>query len=195
MTIINNSNNKNNLINSKVLAKKIDNKIKTYDSLQNDYDKLIEKQFLENKGPTGGWKKMNGQLSQISGGGKDYLWGVQENGNIHKCKKPCFNNRWDRVNGSNIHVSAGESEVWGVNKKGNIYKIKESEQNDNWQQVKGYASNISQGKNYVWMVGKSSSYCEKPIVYGDKIVIAASTENNNSVRKHLIIGHYLSHLI
>jgi hypothetical protein len=178
LLIKNNSNKYETIIENRVLGKEINNKIKQYNSIQDEYDKLIYKQNINRKPPTGGWSKINGTLKQISASGKDYLWGVNTNDNIFKCKKPCNDSNWEQVGGSLTQVTGGDKEVWGVNSSGNIYKMNQ-DGTGNWKQIKGWGTNISQGGGYVWEVGKSTNTCEKPIYYGDKLVISADSSSDS----------------
>lgn len=117
MTNINNSNKKNDLIKSKILAKKIDNKIKTYISLQNDYDKLIEKQIIENKESSGGWKDVNQNYAAGPYGPTDprkstINWKyLGQFNNIDECKIKAVQDKSDVY--SNIVYDTTDNEPWG----------------------------------------------------------------------------------
>ena len=62
------------IIESRVLAKQLEMKIKQYNSTQSAYDKLIQSETINRKPPSGGWRRIGGALKQISGAGKDYIW-------------------------------------------------------------------------------------------------------------------------
>ena len=152
------------LIESKVLAKELDMKIKQYNSMQTAYDTLIKSETVNRKPPSGGWRRIGGALKQISAAGKDYIWGVNSNDAIFKCKKPCSDNNWISPGGSLKQLTGGESEVWGVNSNSDIYKMNQ-DGTGSWNNIPGKASSVSQGGGYVWVVGGEGNsvwFCKQP---------------------------------
>ena len=168
----------NTLIESRVLDKSLEMKINQYNSLQNQYDKIIRDQTVNAKPPSGGWKRIGGALKQISGAGKDYIWGVNSNDSIYSCKKPCDDSNWKNIKGSLKQLTGGENQVWGVNSNNNIYKMNQ-DGTGGWTNIPGQASNISQGGGYVWVVGGTGNsvwYCREPC--NGEFVLASLPKKN-----------------
>ena len=151
------------IIESRVLAKQLEMKIKQYNSTQSAYDKLIQSETINRKPPSGGWRRIGGSLQQISGAGKDYIWGVNSNDAIYKCKKPCDDSQWKQIGGSLKQLTGGDKEVWGVNNSGNIYKMNQ-DGTGGWTNIPGKLTNISQGGGYVWGVNSDHNVyrCKDP---------------------------------
>ena len=164
-TIINEKSNKyETLVESRVLAKQLNMKIRQYKSTQDAYDKLIQSETVNRQPPSGGWRRIDGSLKQISAAGKDYIWGVNSGNAIFKCKKPCSDNNWISPGGSLKQLTGGESEVWGVNSNNDIYKMNQ-DGTGSWQNIPGKASSVSQGGGYVWVVGDKGNsvwFCKQP---------------------------------
>jgi hypothetical protein len=164
-----NPDNYQNIIKSRILSKHLDMKIKQYNSLMDAYDKLIQEQSLNSK-PSGEWKGIGGTIKQISGSGKDYIWGVQKSDQIWKCKKPCDGSSsaayWKQVGGSLTQIVGGETDVWGINKSGQIFKTKQdgtAPADKIWTLITGWASTIAQGGGYIWHGnGTNTYYCKEP---------------------------------
>jgi hypothetical protein len=151
------------IIESRVLAKQLEMKIKQYHSTQDAYDKLIQSETINRKPASGGWRRIGGSLQQISGAGKDYIWGVNSNDSIYTCKKPCDDSNWRQIGGSLKQLTGGDKEVWGVNNSGNIYKMNQ-DGTGGWTNIPGKLTNISQGGGYVWGVNSNHNVyrCKDP---------------------------------
>lgn len=168
----------NSIIESRVLDRSLELKIKQYNALQNEYDQLIRDQTVNAKPPSGGWKRIGGALKQISGAGKDNVWGVNSNDSIYSCKKPCDDSNWRQIGGSLKQLTGGENQVWGVNSNNNIYKMNQ-DGTGGWTNIPGQASNISQGGGYVWVVGGTGNsvwYCREPC--NGEFVLASLPKKN-----------------
>lgn len=168
----------NSIIESRVLDRSLELKIKQYNALQNEYDQLIRDQTVNAKPPSGGWKRIGGALKQISGAGKDNVWGVNSNDSIYTCKKPCDDSNWRQIGGSLKQLTGGENQVWGVNSNNNIYKMNQ-DGTGGWTNIPGQASNISQGGGYVWVVGGTGNsvwYCREPC--NGEFVLASLPKKN-----------------
>lgn len=168
----------NNLIKSRVLDRSLEMKIKQYNALQNEYDKLIRDNTVNAKPPSGGWKRINGALKQISGAGKGNVWGVNKNNSIYTCKKPCNDSNWRRIGGSLKQLTGGENEVWGVNNNNDMYKMNQ-DGTGGWKHIGGKASNVSQGGGYIWVVGGTGNsvwYCREPC--NGEFVLASIPKKN-----------------
>jgi len=157
------------LIKSRVLAKQLEMKIKQYHSTQDAYDKLIQSETINRKPASGGNENINGRLKQISAAGSEWLWGVNRDDAIYKCKKPCADSNWIRVvrgPGGLEQIEGGDKEVWGVTSSSynnRIYKMNQ-DGTGGWTQVPGKLMNISQGGGWVWGVNSSNNVyrCKQP---------------------------------
>jgi len=157
------------IIESRVLAKQLEMKIKQYHSTQDAYDKLIQSETINRKPASGGNENINGRLKQISAAGSEWLWGVNRDDAIYKCKKPCADSNWIRVvrgPGGLEQIEGGDKEVWGVTSSSynnRIYKMNQ-DGTGGWTQVPGKLMNISQGGGWVWGVNSSNNVyrCKQP---------------------------------
>ena len=129
------------LIESKVLAKQLELKVKQYNVLQTEYNDLVRKQTIDRKPASGGWRRIEGALQQISGAGKDWIWGVNSSDAIYTCKKPCTDSNWTRIAGRLTQIEGGDKEVWGVNSSNDIYKMNQDHSNG-WKNIPGKLNNI-----------------------------------------------------
>lgn len=165
---------KKNKINTKIqndiLAKKLNIYIAEYNALQFEMLENIEKKFNERKCASGSFKNMNKKLKQINANDSDFLWGIDEDDNVLKCKKPCNNNDWEKIRGKidQIDVENNTSNnLWGINKNGNIRNWIDDE--NKWKKIKGLLNYITvTGKNNLWGLKKNSKHeveivkCKKP---------------------------------
>ena len=71
---------------------------------------------------SGGWKGIGGRLKHVSASGNGYVWGVNNDGQIFKCKKPCTG-QWKRIGGALKQIDGGYAYVYGVNNGGNVYSM------------------------------------------------------------------------
>jgi hypothetical protein len=151
------------IIESRVLAKQLEMKIKQYHSTQDAYDKLIQSETINRKPASGGNENINGRLKQISAAGKDWLWGVNSSDNIFTCKKPCTDSNWKQIPGGLTQIEGGDKEVWGVAADKTIYKTNQ-DGTDGWSNIPGKLTNISQGGGWVWGVNSSNNVyrCKDP---------------------------------
>ena len=164
--IINDSPNKyEGILQNKILTANIKLKINEYNSLQGTYDNLIRNEIKNAKPTKGGWKRTNKKsVTNISAGGKDWVWGVSSDNKIYTCKKPCDDNKWEKIAGPRLtQISGGQDEVWGVNVNNEVYKMNQDHSND-WVNVPGQLNNISQGGGWVWGVNTSGNVykCQSP---------------------------------
>uniref|UniRef100_A0A6C0CJD2 Uncharacterized protein n=1 Tax=viral metagenome TaxID=1070528 RepID=A0A6C0CJD2_9ZZZZ len=153
----------NSLIETRVLDRSLELKVKQYNALQTEFDQIVRDATVNAKPPSGGWNRIGGGLKQISSAGKDFLWGVNRYDSIYTCKKPCDDSNWRQIGGSLKQLTGGDDEVWGVNSVNDIYKMNQNG-TGGWSHIGGKASNVSQGGGYVWVVGGNNStyYCREP---------------------------------
>jgi hypothetical protein len=151
------------ILESRILGKQLQMKLNQYSAIQTQYNTLLQTENNNRKRSTGGWKRINGALKQISAVGKGWLWGVNNNNQIFTCRKPCNDSNWINIPGGLSQVEGGESEVWGVNAQDNIWKMNVDHSNG-WRQISGQLSNISQGGGWVWGINRNNSVyrCQQP---------------------------------
>ena len=128
----------------------------------------------------GGWGRLGGALTNITASGKDWVWGVNRNGNVYRCAKPC-SGAWIEDDGILKQVSGDKDYVWGVKSGGMIFK-KPINGSGSWDwspSSRGAGmtgSNVNRliwisasAPNYVWGVGNDRRmwYCRKPCTDGN----------------------------
>ena len=94
------------------------------------------------------WKLMPGELTQISVGSHQHVWGVGADQSIHRWSS--IDEKWETITGELVNVSVGaDGTTWGVNgvKGGQIFHWV----NSSWAQMGGALKLISVGSNnHVW---------------------------------------------
>lgn len=105
-------------------------------------------------------------FSEVSASGSGWVWGIQKDGSIYKCAKPCQGDGWVSVGGSGsaVRVSADESHVWIVKQDKNTYR-RPVDGSGQWEQVGGSLSDVSaSGDGWVWGIRPDGSIwrCAKP---------------------------------
>jgi hypothetical protein len=116
-------------------------------------------------GSDGSWTQINGKLIHVSASGNGYIWGVNRNHNIYKCKKPCSGS-WIKIDGLLMQIDAGQREVCGVNRHYGVF-CRPVDGSGKWKF-------ISSGFKYVTTSGPYNLYgvsitdklyrCEKPCI-------------------------------
>ena len=76
-------------------------------------------------------------------GATDYVWGVNSQGHIFRCKAPCANNVWQQMNGSLKQIDVGKEYVYGTNMNDNIYRCKLPCDTSAWEGISGSLKEIS----------------------------------------------------
>ena len=125
----------------------------------------------DSPGSVRSWRQPNpgARLSNVSATGKTNIWGVQSDGAIWRCQRPCTNGQWVRVSGGVIkQISADDQYVYGVAPDGSIWRRNE-DGTGAWVRIPGTLSNITaSGKGYIWGVQSDEAIyrCRKPCVTG-----------------------------
>ena len=130
-----------------------------------------------------GFKKINGKFKQITET-KDYIYAINLQNEIYKCKKPC-DGSWEKVEGTLKQISTSPNDIWGVNESNKIFKKERTwapfsfmnwlgrrftrwgnfGKFGNWKEVGGNLKQVSStGKGYVWGVNEKNQVfnCKKP---------------------------------
>lgn len=64
---------------------------------------------------SGSWRQIPGGLKHITASGEYEVFGVNSADQIWRCKKPCSDGRWQRIEGGLIQCDASHGQLWGVN--------------------------------------------------------------------------------
>ncbi len=93
------------------------------------------------------WERISGELTQISVGRANQIWGVNNKDQIFHWDGV----KWVSVSGLLKHVSVGEDGVvWGVNTRGQIFERTPSGE---WREIPGLARTISVGNaRNIWVL-------------------------------------------
>jgi hypothetical protein len=70
-------------------------------------------------------------------GPDDWIWGVNTNQNIYRCKAPCATSAWQQIPGSLKEIDVGKEYVYGTNSRGEIFRCKLPCDGGSWQQIRG----------------------------------------------------------
>ena len=104
------------------------------------------------------------EFKNITSKGKDYVWATGNKNELYKCKKPCYDNKWEKVEGKLISLSGDDKYLWGINENKQIVK-KPINGEGKWEIINGNLNFIhSSGEKYVWGIdSKDNIYkCNKP---------------------------------
>ena len=95
-------------------------------------------------GSGGSWQLIPGRLKHVSASGNGYIWGVNSNDYIYKCKKPCTGS-WINVPGRLKQIDGGHDYVYGVNSHDNIYTRPIDGSGSSWRRIPGKLKHITAG--------------------------------------------------
>ena len=70
---------------------------------------------------SGSWRQIPGKLKHITASGKSDLFGVNAQGDIFRCTKPCVG-EWEKVEGTLSQCDGSFEAIYGVNSGGNIFR-------------------------------------------------------------------------
>jgi hypothetical protein len=94
-------------------------KLSHYLSLEDKYNKLVEKQVNSAK-----WKVVHGELQNIVATGSTNIWGYNSSGaRIFTCKKPCLDGKWESVGGSIKDIAGDKTDIYGIGMNNTLYTI------------------------------------------------------------------------
>ena len=109
------------------------------------------------------WINVGGSLKHVSASGNGYIWGVNANDDIYKCKKPC-KGAWVHVEGKLKQIDGGQEDVYGVNSNNDIYTRPE-DGSGSWRQIPGKLKYVTASGIYeVFGVDPNDHlwHCKKP---------------------------------
>ena len=111
------------------------------------------------------WQKVPGKLVHVSASGTGYIWGVNVEGSIYNCKKPC-SGKWTKIDGRLSQIDGGARAVYGVNSQSQIY-TRPVDGSGAWRRIPGQAKYITASGVYdVIAVDPNDKVfrCRKPCV-------------------------------
>lgn len=76
-------------------------------------------------------------------GPNDYIWAVNANNNIYRCKAPCTSGGWQQIAGSLKQIDVGRQYVYGANSADQLYRCKLPCDTGAWEPITGSAKVIS----------------------------------------------------
>lgn len=117
----------------------------------------------------GSWRRISGGLKHVSASGNGYIWGVNKNDDIFKCRKPC-NGKWIQVSGKLKQIDGGHKYVYGVNKNNDLFAMP-VDGNGRWRLIPGQKLKYVTASGTYDIFGVSPSNevyrCRKPCISGE----------------------------
>ena len=110
-----------------------------------------------------GWVRVGGYLKHVSASGNGYIWGVNRNDNVYKCKTPC-DGEWVQVDRKLKQVDGGHSYVYGVDGNDDVWTIAING-SGTWRHIPGKLTYITgSGRDELFGVNSVGNIfrCEKP---------------------------------
>ena len=117
-----------------------------------------------------GWTQIPEGLIQLSGN-LNYVWGVNGNGNIFMCQRPCTG-AWTQISGALVQLDVDDQFIWGVNAANQIW-YRPVDGSGSWTRVSGGLIHVSaSGNGYIWGINSVHSIykCKKPCTGGWTLV-------------------------
>lgn len=105
-------------------------KLSYYLSLEDKYNKLVEKQINSAK-----WSVVPGSLDKVAANSDGYVWGYNSSNKVFTCKKPCLDGQWKMTDGSIKDIAADAGNIYGLGMSNTIYK-KPSNNESSWTSMK-----------------------------------------------------------
>jgi len=100
-----------------------------YLSLEDKYNKLVEKQVVSAK-----WSIIPGKLEDVVATGNSNVWGYNSSGDVYTCKKPCLDGKWEKTDGQVKAMAGDRKHIYGVGTDDNIY-IRTQTNKSKWKMV------------------------------------------------------------
>ena len=100
------------LLKYKEAQNEFNQKLSYYLSLEDKYNKLVEKQITQAK-----WSIVPGSLDKVVANSEEHVWGYNSSNQVFTCKKPCIDGQWKQTDGSikdtlrNIHETRSLSSI------------------------------------------------------------------------------------
>ena len=76
-------------------------------------------------------------------GPNDYLWAVNSQNNIYRCRAPCTSGSWQQIGGSLKQIDVGREYVYGTNSSDQLYRCRLPCDTGDWEYITGSAKVIS----------------------------------------------------
>ena len=117
---------------------------------------------------SGDWRLIpgpfHGRMTYVSASGCGYVWGVNNDQQIFKCKKPCTG-QWVMVDGLMHVFDGGQNEVCGVNEKSDFIFCRPVDGSGAWRQIsKSMWKVTTSGRYYIFGISHAGEVfrCKKP---------------------------------
>lgn len=89
-------------------------------------------------GPTGATGPAGDKI-----GPTDYIWTVNANDDIFRCKAPCADNAWQQIVGKLKDIDVGKEYVYGANSSNQLYRCKLPCDTSAWEMINGSGKVLS----------------------------------------------------
>ena len=179
------------LLKYKEAQNEFNEKLSYYLSLEDKYNKLVEKQITQST-----WSSVSGSLNDVFANGDNNIWGYNINNQVFTCEKPCLDGNWKITDGK-IKDSTGDAEnIYGLGMNNKIYKKKENNESK-WRSMKtpkfdkissNFSSSIIASKNNIKVSLRITIGCSGgKKIHVSKICFQYKDENINckNVNEHL----------
>lgn len=139
------------LLKYKEAQNEFNQKLSYYLSLEDKYNKLVEKQITQAK-----WSIVPGSLDKVVANSEEHVWGYNSSNQVFTCKKPCIDGQWKQTDGSIKDIAADAGNVYGLGTDNTIYR-KPANNQSNWESMKTPTFNkITTNDSHSIVAGKSS---------------------------------------
>ena len=118
------------LLKYKEAQNEFNQKLSYYLSLEDKYNKLVEKQITQAK-----WNIVPGSLDNLVANSDGHIWGYNSSNNVFTCKKPCIDGSWKQTDGKIKDIAADAGNIYGLGTDNIIYR-KPANNQSNWDSMK-----------------------------------------------------------
>ena len=92
-------------------------KLRDYLALEDEYNKLVQKQLEQAK-----WSIVPGKLSEVVATGDTSIWGYNASNDVYTCKKPCMSGKWIKTDGKIKDIAGDSKTIYGLGMGNTIWK-------------------------------------------------------------------------